>query len=174
MNELSREIYRRVGIANHEAAERMLTAWMADSVFGLAHQLWCQGYSIIPLSADGKRPVRKWKRFQTEQCTLAELIEWFIDHDFAPAIVTGKLSGITVIDCDNSEAADYWFRYGGDWYAEQSTKRGRHYVHRWAGERNTVDLHAIAGIDRRGEGGYVKAYPQSMNWPTANPLPLRS
>jgi len=128
----------------------------------LARHLAAQGFCVIPLLVGGKRPARRWKRFQTERPTDAELGEWFAEHDYEPAIVTGEISGITVVDCDSIEAAAVCEARGICSGLTQRTKRGVHLAFRHAGERNTTGLDGMAGVDRRGEGGYVRAYADSM------------
>jgi hypothetical protein len=130
----------------------------------LARKLAREGLVIIPLLAGDKKPAVRWKRFQTERPTDAELVEWFSEKNYVPAIVTGELSGITVIDCDNREAAEAWAAGSSSSTIRQTTKRGMHFVYRWAGERNTVRVDGMPGVDRRGEGGYVAAYPESVHW----------
>lgn len=127
----------------------------------LARHLARQGFVVIPLLKDGKTPAVKWKRFQAERPTDAELVEWFHENTHEPAIVTGKLSGITVIDCDSADTAVAWQDKSP---VRQTTKRGLHYVYKWSGERNTVRVNGIEGVDRRGEGGYVRVYPESTHW----------
>mgnify|MGYP001229959850 CR=1 FL=1 len=161
LNELA---YDRTGNHDHESAESERSAWLKNPRFTLAFGLVSEGFSVIPLCRDGKRPTRKWKQYQYRQPTAAEMVEWFVDNDFCPAIVTGEISGITVIDCDSIDAIEAMLAAGTESRLTQSTKRGRHFIFRHSGERNTVRVNGIQGVDRRGEGGYVKAYPDSGNW----------
>ena len=57
-------------------------AFDAPPAFKLAHHLWSEGFSILPLAAGTKRPVVKWKRLQTERCSFSELQEWFLHNNF--------------------------------------------------------------------------------------------
>ena len=51
------------------------------------------GFSVIPV--EGKIPLIKWERFQTELATEEEIKSWFILFPTAGiGIVTGKISGI--------------------------------------------------------------------------------
>lgn len=134
------------------------------SPFQLAVTLIQQGFSIIPLSAKTKRPARKWKSYQTRFATTAELHEWFEEFDYQPAIVTGAISGITVVDCDSDQAVAAAESIGLSSEMTQRTPRGIHLVFAHNGERNTIRLAGLDGVDRRGEGGYVKAYPDSAHW----------
>lgn len=122
------------------------------------------GFSVFPLVKDSKQPAVKWKEFQTRKPTEAELTHWFGVHDFDIAIVTGLISGIVVIDCDNSEAQTKAAEHKLASPIAQTTKRGCHYIHKFNGERNSTGLFGVAGIDQRGEGGYIKAYNGSKYW----------
>lgn len=133
----------------------------------LARHLAAEGFSVLPLCKDGKRPMRKWKRLQTTKPSDKEIYVWFELNDYAPGIVTGAVSGITVIDCDNDAAYVACREAGIDSPLTQTTKRGRHLVFRYSGERNTVRVNGIAKCDRRGEGGYIRAYPESAEWTRA-------
>lgn len=163
MNALSKTAYSFAGM-DHEEAESLRASWMQNTSFALAYGLLCEGFSVIPLLSGGKKPARKWKKYQTEYATVLDLVEWFIDNDYEPAIVTGAISNITVVDCDNADAIDECIESGIESMVRQRTKRGIHFVFRHNGERNTVRVNGIDGVDRRGEGGYIKAYPDCADW----------
>lgn len=95
---------------------------------------------------------------------MAELKEWFLANQYSIAIVTGKISGVTVIDADNDAAVDAADALGLTSSIVQATKRGCHFLHPWKGERNTVRINGVPGLDRRGEGGYVAAYDGCADW----------
>lgn len=77
-------------------------------------------------------------------------------------IVTGKLSGLVVVDCDTPEDAAYWQnRFPSSPLSVQTGGGGLH-VYYLAPENldvgNRVKIHRRR-IDLRGEGGYVAAPP---------------
>lgn len=137
---------------------------MFASSLSLARHLAEEGFCVIPLLRGGKKPAVRWKRFQTQWPTDAELVAWFADGEWEPAIVTGAISGITVIDCDSQEAIVACEARGIRSSMTQRTSRGLHLVFRHGGERNTVRVDGRAGVDRRGEGGFVRAYPDALSW----------
>src|SRR5262245_35684470 len=59
-----------------------------------------KGYSVIPLH--GKKPLLDWKCYQERKATLEEIENWAIQYTEMTGIgiVTGKISGITVLDFD--------------------------------------------------------------------------
>ena len=65
-----------------------------------------RGWSIIPCSPSTKRPcIDTWKEFQTRQPTVEEVEKWLrLRPDAHLALVTGAISGIVVVDCDNEES----------------------------------------------------------------------
>lgn len=67
------------------------------------------GFSVIPW--DGKNKTRiagfEWKPYQTRKPTEEEVREWWRIHPEASvAVITGKISGISVIDIDTDKGGD--------------------------------------------------------------------
>ena len=132
-----------------------------------------RGWNIIPLSISSKKPLIKWIQYQTKQVTHDEVDEWFYEgvatesgtvvKNFNLALITGSISGVVVVDCDNEKAVEYCKNRGLTTPYSVKTTRGRHYyfAHPRQGTRfqNTVDLHKIQGLDFRGDGGYVVMPP---------------
>jgi hypothetical protein len=58
-------------------------------------------YSIIPIGVN-KKPLIKWQEYQERRASPKEIAAWWGEYEDANiGIVTGKISGITVIDIDN-------------------------------------------------------------------------
>lgn len=141
------------------------------------------GWSIIPVSPSTKRPcITTWKEFQTRQPTLQEVEAWLkAKPDAHLALVTGALTGIVVVDCDNEEAK----RFAADNFLTSpirvETKRGVHYYFRDPrdGQRRPPRVGCNAGknwyhcdgLDFRGDGGYV-LIPPSKNYEFHVPVGL--
>ena len=68
-----------------------------------------RGFSIIPLKRQDKKPaLQSWKPYQEKAPTEDELHRWFGNgsgHNMG--IVTGKVSGIVVVDLDSKKAEEY-------------------------------------------------------------------
>lgn len=116
-------------------------------------------YSIIPVGLD-KRPTIEWKEFQTRRATVEELHKWF-DVPQPPniGIVTGKISGITVVDVEK----------GGEWECypvTQTAKTGNggyHLYYKYApGIKNSARIRPLTDI--RGDGGFVVAPPSITDY----------
>lgn len=136
------------------------------------------GWSIIPVSIDTKKPAIAWTELQERQPTEEEVNEWFEvgvpdgkggrTRFFNIGIVTGKVSGLVVLDCDTQDAlafalgeADLWSPLG------VTTTRGQHLYFKHPGDGRVqnkvggmgVDWPDVAGLDLRADGGYVLAPP---------------
>jgi uncharacterized protein (DUF927 family) len=62
-----------------------------------------RGWSVIPIGPN-KKPMIKWKAYQTERASRDQVIEW--DRTLKPSawgIVTGEISGIVALDFDGRE-----------------------------------------------------------------------
>jgi hypothetical protein len=118
--------------------------------------------SVIPVGRD-KKPLVSWLPYQQQRASEEEIKAWWAKYPHANiGIVTGKISGITVLDCDSTEAIEAFSEhYKGD-TPSVKTPRGQHFYFTYAeGIRNTVKI-AGMDIDIRGEGGYV-VVPPSVN-----------
>jgi hypothetical protein len=120
--------------------------------------------SVFPCGKDdGKKPLVTWKPFQAKFPTQNAIYNWYDDFpDANVAIVTGKLSNLTVVDCDNPDIslAELLKDYGDTPLIELTPRGGYHLYYAYNGESNTQDK--IQKIDIKGQGGYVVA-PPSIN-----------
>jgi hypothetical protein len=88
------------------------------------------GFSVIPLKHGEKTPaIASWTKYQTEKATDDDLVRWFGNEEKEGAknigIVTGRVSGVVVVDTD-CPAAEQWaeahFAGNGD---EDQDREGR-------------------------------------------------
>lgn len=132
-------------------------------------RLYQLGLSILPLHFGKKEPACKWKPLQTVRLTPEEVHSWCnrqlsgtdIDIPFNIGIITGKLSGIIIVDADNAEAVKYINEHLPYTPIQVTTRKGMHFYYRFpegATELNNkqgVTFNGgVTGIDIRGEGGY--------------------
>jgi len=137
-----------------------------------------RGWNIIPISVASKKPLIKWMEYQTRSITVDEVEDWFENgvpteagHRVTPfniGLVTGSISGVVVLDCDNEEALAYATKAKMTSPVSVSTTRGKHFyfAHPGRGLRfaNKVggtarDWPDVNGLDFRGDGGYVLMPP---------------
>lgn len=117
------------------------------------------GYSIIPISGRGtmKKPLVRWEEWQIRKADETQVRSWWkLFPDAGVGIVTGKLSGLVVMDVDPKHggtdegfpATDMVVSTGGG---------GQHHYYKYIeGARNRTGDN---GVDVRAEGGYVVAPP---------------
>jgi hypothetical protein len=120
-----------------------------------ARSYLAKGVSVFPVGRDKKPLLLSWKEYQTRLPTDEELVKWF-SGDANIAIVTGKISNVSVVDVDP--------RHGGTTKGLPPTliaktqSGGWHYYYRYLeGLPNKAGIGE--GIDIRSDGGYVVAPP---------------
>src|SRR4051794_26071197 len=90
------------------AAPRRLPLLMAQRFLEM-------GLSVIPVPSprpgvpagqpgDGKVPAIPWSEYQERRPTTCEIAAWFGAAPMNLAVVTGKVSGVVVVDADEPEA----------------------------------------------------------------------
>lgn len=120
-------------------------------------------FSVIPVGfgPDGKAPmIKEWKRFQESRASVEQVRGWFSSMpDAKVAIITGKISGIVVIDvdCDKGGSIE-----GLPRTSRCRTGNGYHFYYKHPGVPVKTCGGIRPGIDIRGDGGYVIA-PPSMH-----------
>jgi hypothetical protein len=119
-----------------------------------------QGYSVIPLHPNTKIPLIPWKPYTKHIASGDILKNWFGGDDNTNniGIVTGKVSGIAVIDYDTKDG------YREDDTPTVETPKGFHCYYKWReGITNASLGDKIKPIDIRGEGGFVVAPPSTVS-----------
>lgn len=117
------------------------------------------GFSIIP--ARGKVPAFPWKKYQKEKASVEEIEKWFAKDGYNIALVTGKISGVVVIDVDDKSKIPEWLKpYAKKtWIAK--TKRGYHFYFKIKEDQHVPSAKIADGVDLKGEGGIVILPPSS-------------
>ena len=138
-----------------------------------------RGWSVVPAGERAKRPIIRWQRFQHQLPTLAQLEGWYERWPKANlAVVTGEISGITVVDIDpkhggTESMAALEARHGAlpDTIESITGGGGRHiyFAHPGHEVRNRTGL--APGIDLRGDGGCI-IVPPSVH-PSGKPYAWR-
>jgi P4 family phage/plasmid primase-like protien len=120
------------------------------------------GISVFPMISKTKKPLVKWKRYQTEFPTEDQLSEWFKEGlERGIGCATGK---IVVVDCDSEDAIEFAEKQGMPTTVCSRTRRGRHYFYSVPAG---MTIHCIpqdkfcggVGIDIKGTGGLVVLPP---------------
>ncbi|MFC2076704.1 bifunctional DNA primase/polymerase, partial [candidate division KSB1 bacterium] len=121
-----------------------------------------RGFSVIPVRRN-KRPIVKWERYQHERATPEQIYSWWKSHPKAGVgIVTGRISGLVVVDVDGEKGSESSAELIPD-LMETPTARtqsgGIHYYFQWPGHEISNAVALKPGIDFRGDGGCVVAPP---------------
>ncbi len=115
------------------------------------------GFSIIPIGSD-KKPLIPWKEYQTRIATQQEIELWTNNPNITGlAVVTGKISDIFVLDCDDEcELGNYPLPST----PTVMSGSGMHHYFQYPRDievKNTVNI--LPHVDIRGEGGYILLPP---------------
>ena len=136
-------------------------------------QLLSRAWVIMPLPKGSKRPATEWKSLQTDPDALEQSHAFFTtgegrDMDCNVAIVTGKTSGVFVIDIDPhhmEEDPDQFYQAFRSRFptnlVSQTPRGGWHLYYRYPlnGFVGQSRGRLPKGVDVRGQGGYVLAPP---------------
>jgi hypothetical protein len=119
-------------------------------------------FSVIPIIVRGKVPMIRWQDYQSSLPEESEVLEWWTRWpDANVGIVTGKISGITVVDVDTEAGLEALKKYMPQLLltpTAKTQKGGRHLYFKYVpGLSNRV--RAIEGVDVRNDGGFVVAPP---------------
>jgi hypothetical protein len=136
---------------------------MNNTVIEAALSYAGRGFSIIPCHPN-KKPYLPWTEYQKHRATPDDIRKWFAKWpDAMVAIVTGKISGIFVIDCDTQEGYEAIQKLMPEallFPLARTPRGGWHLWFKWLQEyKLTVGAGVISGVDFRGQGGYIIAPP---------------
>ena len=140
---------------------------MSAELLNSALELWRRGFSVISVPRpdahyDGKTPAIRWAEFQERRPTEDEIRRWF-KLPCNIAVVTGRISGVVVIDADSPQAVRWATRKFPYTPWQTKTARGFHLWYRHPGVvvRNRASLCTLSdgriAVDVRADGGYVIA-----------------
>lgn len=117
------------------------------------------GLAVLPLSSSKQPPKDyKWQPLQNRRMTVKEILGCPVLANVG--IVTGEISGVVVVDCDTTEAANrFWNELETPVVVQ--TPKGFHFFYRHPGQ--SVKTCQSEGYDIRGDGGYVVAPPSVVD-----------
>jgi hypothetical protein len=123
-------------------------------------------WSVMPVEPGGKKPLVDWKSYQEERCAESDLSAWWDKWPKANVgIITGKISGVTVVDIDTDKGKATIAPYIKDLKTPtaKTQKGGMHLYFQYVpGLTNSV--RRLDGIDLRNDGGFVVAPPSRGMW----------
>jgi len=124
--------------------------------FREAIDAWERGWSVIPTNRKTKKAVIPWKDYQSNAATLDELYRWKDKDSFA--VVTGKVSGIIVLDIDPGGEKALLDKPLPITVTAKTPRGGYHFYYQHPGYKVKNCTHILwpgSCVDLRGDGGYV-------------------
>lgn len=127
--------------------------------------LYDRGWSLVPCKAD-KRPYVDWTIYQHQRASWETIKGWLAEyHDPNPAVITGRISGIIVMDQDGLQGAQSILGAGVvPSTPKVQTGRGPGHAHYYfayptipEGARVKSRAGVLPGLDSKADGGYVIA-----------------
>jgi len=140
----------------------------AESVRDAGIECLRAGWSVIPIVPLDKKPLIAWEPYQWRPAEEDEWAEWCDKWpDLNMAVLTGKLSGLVVVDIDGERGKQSLTAAGAE--LPQSllakTPHGWHAIFDYPNNgtdavRNRANL--LPGVDIRGDGGYIVIAPSRL------------
>jgi hypothetical protein len=129
------------------------------------------GYNVVPQKApDKKHPGVKWKELQTRRITEAELAQWRTIFANGVGFITGKISGVIVVETDGpaGEAllAGFEKLHGtlpSTLTIRSGSGRGMHRHFKHPGRKVKTTAHPVIKVDVKGDGGFCVLPPSLHN-----------
>jgi len=122
-----------------------------------------RGWCVIPCKPGTKVPAVDWKKYQENKSTKNQLENWWADNpDYNVAIVTGEISGITLIDIDGSKGIESLTTLPEPLpdTRRHYTPHGTHHLYQYQSLLYT-GANFLPGIDVRNDGG-IAVMPPSV------------
>ncbi len=117
------------------------------------------GWSVIPIGKD-KRPLIEWKEFQIRKATREKIIKWWTNcPDTNIGVVTGKISGITVVDIDPRNGGSFVSFNRIITITVNTGGGGKHYYFIY--DQNVPSIDLKNGIEIKNDGRYVILPPSA-------------
>lgn len=122
-------------------------------------------WSIIPLKPQDKKPYIKWEPYQKRPATITDIRQWWSKYpDAMIGVITGQVSGLSVIDIDSQGGQKAVTDLLPDNFVAPTAvtpRGGMHIYLKYCPDlRTSSDV--LPGVDVRSEGGYV-AVPPSLS-----------
>lgn len=123
------------------------------------------GWSVLPVKPEEKRPyMQNWLQYTKERASQQVLTEWFTHLSGAGVgVVTGKISGILVLDVENTcpQPIENILRKYPTNMVSRTGSGGYHLFYQYPSNRGKVSnrVRLFDGIDLRADGGFIVLPP---------------
>lgn len=123
------------------------------------------GWSVVPVHPSEKIPAIPWAGFQQTRPSMAQLDDWFGIGGYGIGIVTGRVSGIFVLDFDGETGQEQLIRLEREHGPLPPTVGaltpggGIHLLFQHPGTPVATRKNVLPGLDIRGDGGFIVGHP---------------
>jgi predicted P-loop ATPase len=127
-------------------------------LYSKALALAVSGYSIIPLKKDKKPLINSWAEFQKTPASESVIEQWWLRHPEANiGIITGSISGITVVDIDVKGDTVVPLETFPPTFTVKTPSGGYHLYYQYDKDiKQTANTYPqFPHVDIRNDGGYV-------------------
>lgn len=140
-----------------------------NKLYGKAFEYAVRGYSIIPIRRNKIPFIKSWKDYQKKAATEDQIESWWSLHPQANiGIITGKISGITVIDIDTAPPSEETTPLEAfpETYTVKTPTGGYHLYYQYdeSIEQTANTFEQFPHVDIRNDGGYVIAPPSKCDY----------
>ena len=119
-----------------------------------------EGFSIIPIRPDKRPLLAEWAHYQKERPTKSEVEMWWFKHPNAMiGIITGKVSGVCVVDADSPLGYKHAKKYIKR-KPDVRSPNGWHWYFKYE-DGITCSNRFLPDVDLKSEGGYIIAPPSA-------------
>src|SRR5690242_13727323 len=126
----------------------------------IAKRYMAQGFNVIPILPEQKKPAQKWMEFNDRKADPLELQTWFAGKQSNIGIVTGEISKVVVVDIDKPELFNEFVKEYPTHRIQRTASGGYHLLYRYSGKDIGNSVSRLSnGIDVRGNHGYIVTYP---------------
>lgn len=120
-----------------------------------------KGWSVIPCGTHSKVALVNWRKYQKNRPTKEQVKAWWNKHpDANIAVITGRISGLIVVDVDTYKGGKT-SEVPATGVIAKTARGGFHYFYRYPESESKVEnaTNIKPGIDVRADGGYVVVAP---------------
>ena len=141
---------------------------MKNHLYGKAFEYAVRGYSVMPLRKNKLPLLPAWKKYSSVAANEDQIEAWWKKFPSANVgIITGKVSGITVVDIDlNTEGKKVSLDAFPETYTVKTPTGGYHLYYEYAAEiqQTANTFPQFPNVDIRNDGGYVVAPPSECDY----------
>ncbi len=138
-----------------------------NPLFNKAFEYAVHGFSVMPLRLDKKPLLGSWKALQEKAADEDQIAEWWKKNPRANiGIITGRISGITVVDIDMSGGKAVDLDMFPKTYTVRTPTGGYHLYYKYElgiGQTANTFEH-LPHVDIRNDGGFVVAPPSHCEY----------